>query len=71
MFLFLYLHNSLHKLTNVIYNKVVKNKTEIKRIGIDVPNDLWLKVRAQALLKGQPLAEWVAEALKKHLNGNG
>ena len=49
----------------------MKSKTEVKRIGVDVPDELWKKVRAQALLENKALAEWVAEAFKTKLNGNG
>ena len=66
-----FLHNNLTKLNKVKYNKVVKSKTEVKRIGVDVPDELWKKVRAQALLENKALAEWVAEAFKTKLSGNG
>ncbi len=58
-------------LTKVTYNNIVKNSTESKRIGIELPSELWLKVRAQALLENKALTEWVVEALKTKLNGNG
>lgn len=48
----------------------MKKDKEVKRIGIDVPSDLWLNVRAKALQERKPLAQWVAEAFIYKLKDN-
>lgn len=40
---------------------------DLRNIKRAVPRDLWIKARAQALLAGKKVGDWITEAIREKL----
>ena len=43
-------------------------KDKLEQAKKRIPKELWLKARAQAILEGKTVADWVCEAIREKLS---